>query len=285
MARLPFSGAAMVFAVMAAVSVPAVILAPEKLVDSYGRYAGSQPPLSREIYTKLVDDCRKTIAQIFAGVVGMFAVYLIFRRTKATEQMLEMTRETLATTREGQITDRFAKAIEHLGAPDKDGRKAIEIRFGGIYALERIARDSPRDHWTVMEILCAYIRQNAPVVTKTYETAEQWYQDHLVADDPEPYPQNDPDKDIQAAIAVIGRRIATQDGPDAVLDLSRSDLSRGMISDANLSGAIISGAKLMLAALGRTNLSDASLARTNLTAANLIRANLSRANLREANLT
>ncbi|WP_296762331.1 pentapeptide repeat-containing protein, partial [Sediminimonas sp.] len=38
----------------------------------------------------------------------------------------------------------------------------LEVRIGAIYALERIAQDSDRDHVQIMEILCAYIRQNAP---------------------------------------------------------------------------------------------------------------------------
>ncbi|MDO6731941.1 pentapeptide repeat-containing protein [Marinovum sp. 2_MG-2023] len=38
----------------------------------------------------------------------------------------------------------------------------LEVRIGAIYALERIAKDSGSDHVQIMEILCAYIRQNAP---------------------------------------------------------------------------------------------------------------------------
>jgi hypothetical protein len=49
--------------------------------------------------------------------------------------------------RQGQVTDRYTKAIEQLGS-DK-----LEVRIGGIYALERIAHDSPRDHPTIMEVL------------------------------------------------------------------------------------------------------------------------------------
>lgn len=41
-------------------------------------------------------------------------------------------------------------------------RPNLEVRIGAIYALERIAQDSDRDHVQIMEILCAYIRQNAP---------------------------------------------------------------------------------------------------------------------------
>jgi hypothetical protein len=37
----------------------------------------------------------------------------------------------------------------------------LEVRLGAIYALERIAQDSERDHIPIMETLCAYIRENS----------------------------------------------------------------------------------------------------------------------------
>jgi hypothetical protein len=58
--------------------------------------------------------------------------------------------------RTGQITERFTKAIEQLGEEDEDGEPRLEIRLGGIYALERIARDSVQDYGQIMEILTAY---------------------------------------------------------------------------------------------------------------------------------
>ena len=95
-----------------------------------------------------------------AGLVGfplaLLRVWTTERATKATE--------------EGLITDRINKAVANLGADkesaDSQGRKImipnIEVRLGGLLALERIAQDSPRDHVQVMEILCAYLRENAP---------------------------------------------------------------------------------------------------------------------------
>uniref|UniRef100_UPI001177ECCC pentapeptide repeat-containing protein n=1 Tax=Calothrix rhizosoleniae TaxID=888997 RepID=UPI001177ECCC len=56
-----------------------------------------------------------------------------------------------------QITERFSKAIEQLGS------EKIEVRLGAIYTLERIAKDSPKDHWTIMEILTAFVRHNDAV--------------------------------------------------------------------------------------------------------------------------
>ena len=53
------------------------------------------------------------------------------------------------------MTDRCAKAIEQLGW-DK-----LDVRVGGICAIERVARDSARDHLTVMEVLTAFIREHS----------------------------------------------------------------------------------------------------------------------------
>lgn len=56
------------------------------------------------------------------------------------------------------ITDRYGKAVEQLGVGD------ISVRIGGIYALERIA--NPKDHWTIMEVLTAFVRERSPKPTK-----------------------------------------------------------------------------------------------------------------------
>jgi hypothetical protein len=89
-----------------------------------------------------------TLAQILGGAALLSGLYFTWR--------------TLQVNREGQITERFTRAIDQLGATDDDGNPRLEIRLGGIYALERIARDSPgRDYSTVMEILTAYVRENA----------------------------------------------------------------------------------------------------------------------------
>lgn len=52
-------------------------------------------------------------------------------------------------------TERFAKAVEQLG------NERIEVNLGGIYSLERLAKDSSRDYGTVIEVLTAYVRERA----------------------------------------------------------------------------------------------------------------------------
>ena len=163
------------------------------------------------------------------------------------------------------ITDRFAKAVEQLGNSD------ISVRIGGIYSLERIAKDSPRDYEAIMEILTAFVRGKSrlPKVTAKEKT-------------PVVPPVT---TDVQSVLTVIGRRKVTQDSQTVNIDLSFSNLSRASLSEANLSGARLDGANLSGARLDGANLSGARLDGANLSVARLDRANLSDARLDRANLS
>jgi hypothetical protein len=188
---------------------------------------------------------------------------------------LIFTARNFTLSREGQVTDRYTKAIEQLGS-DK-----LDVRIGGIYALERVARDSARDHPTVMEVLTAFIREHSH---------ERW--------PPEDHPasrgqERSTRPDVQAALTVVGRRDSDRD--IRRIDLSRADLTRAILTDANLGGAILTladlgganlaGAALSRAALPTANLTDARLAGADLAGAFLFAADLSRADLGGANLT
>ena len=55
----------------------------------------------------------------------------------------------------GQITDRFGTAINQLGS------EILDVRLGGVYALERLMHDaSSADEADIMEVLSAYIRDH-----------------------------------------------------------------------------------------------------------------------------
>ncbi len=47
---------------------------------------------------------------------------------------------TLEATHAGQIIQLYSRAIDQLGS------EQLHVRIGGIYALERVARDSEKDH-------------------------------------------------------------------------------------------------------------------------------------------
>ena len=56
----------------------------------------------------------------------------------------------------GQITDRFMRAIEQLG------NSSSQVRIGAIFALERIARESPPDRPHIVSTLAALVRERLP---------------------------------------------------------------------------------------------------------------------------
>src|SRR5688572_4914588 len=137
------------------------------------------------------------------------------------QENLRATQQKLDIDRESQITNRFTQAVAQLGAELKDGQPNLEVRLGGIYALERIARDSPRDHWTIMEVLTAYVRQNARWASfsatedVSIEAKPQTEQVSTVS----------PRTDVQAILTVLGRRVIPEEWPEpASLDLSHTDL-------------------------------------------------------------
>jgi Pentapeptide repeats (8 copies) len=230
------------------------------------------------------------------GLVGLFFTWRSLRQAREGQaQTQENTQRTLELTEQGQITERFTRAIDQLGATDATtGKQKLEIRLGGIYALDRIARDSPkRDYSTVMEVLTAYVRENTPQALGSSqgssEAASTSTDSTAAADEgakqaapPEP---SRPTADIQAILDVLRR---TQDRvPEEYrtwLDLHEANLRGANLSGANLSGANLRDADLQAANLQRANLQDANLQDADLQDAILGVASLVGANLLGANL-
>ena len=154
-----------------------------------------------------------------------------------------------------QITERFAKAIEQLG------NEKIETRLGAIYTLERIAKDSKDDHWTIMEVLTAFVRENAPLKKEEEQESPKIH------------------TDIQAALTVIGRRNCKNDPKNQRLDLRNIYIRGADLREANLQRA-----DLRLANLKEANLIEAKLQRASLDGANLQGATLMEAKLQEADI-
>lgn len=75
------------------------------------------------------------------------------------------TNKDLRIAEQGQITTRFNAAITNLGS------ESLDVRLGGIYALQRIMQDSSRDQPTVVSVLSAFVRQHAPVPVSGFKPA------------------------------------------------------------------------------------------------------------------
>jgi uncharacterized protein YjbI with pentapeptide repeats len=266
---------------------------PQWQANSWARHADANP---RELF-EIENESRGTLGQILSGVAVLTGLIFAW-------QQLGQTSDNLRVSEEGQITDRFSRAVDQLGSDQ------FTIRLGGIYALERIARDSPRDYGPVMEVLTAFARQESPVGPDAAATPAAGVPEVPL--------------DVRAVFKVIGRRsdaqIATEmEEGDGCLDLTginavgvdlsednlqntcwdRSDLRGAEVNDANLSdstfenaillgtnldGVEAHGASFVSANMFRANLSQSDLSNANLLAADLEGALLPGANLTDANL-
>jgi hypothetical protein len=81
--------------------------------------------------------------------------------------------------RKRRITDSFTKAVEQLGS-DK-----LEVRVGSIFALEMLSYESPLEHWTIMEVLAAFVRERMQYTAITARLSERAYFLWLQAGRPE----------------------------------------------------------------------------------------------------
>jgi hypothetical protein len=226
-----------------------------------------------------INENRKTVAQIVGGVFILVGLYIAWVRSKAMRDQAEVDREQ-------QLTDLYVKAIEQLGS------EKLQIRLGGIYALERIARESPKDHWPIMEVLTAFVRENAPL--KDEVPAEEAgvegsspTPDFPEKTEPKPHPPREkPPTDIQAVITVLART-AVYYGRDMEtwsLDLRGTNLAGVNLKDGSLKEADLTGTNLQGASLVGTNLQGAFLAFAKLHEAHLFRAEFQWAVLLEADL-
>ena len=99
---------------------------------------------------KAENETRQTLAHIIGGAVIFVGAYHAWMQVS---NQIASNERTSAVAESGQITERFTRAVEQLGD------EKLEVRLGGIYALERIACDSKRDQWTVVEVLTAFVRE------------------------------------------------------------------------------------------------------------------------------
>jgi hypothetical protein len=119
----------------------------------------SPHPQSRD-KSKAINDVRTTLLQGIGGAVILLGAYFTYRQ-------LQTGREQLQIAQQGQVTERFTRAIDQLGHAE------LDVRLGGIYALERIANDSPDDRITIAEVLIAFVHGQRPERANPYRGSAQ----------------------------------------------------------------------------------------------------------------
>ena len=215
--------------------------------------------------TKQENQDPATLAQIFGGFAIGVGLYHTWRRITIAENELRTTQEILRVSQEGQITERFTRAVDQLGAIDQSKNSAIEIRLGGIYALERIANESEKYYWPIMEILTAYVRKNSIVDSRLKENSMTSRVMSMVIQtnknaNKEYSKERKIPLDIQAILTVIGRRKNYLNYRESNhLNLEMAYLQGADLKDAHLEGACLKGAHLEEADLTGTNFEGADL--------------------------
>jgi Pentapeptide repeats (8 copies) len=181
---------------------------------------------------------------------------------------LVVTARSRARSRAGQLAGRYTRALGHLCCEE------LDVRIGGIRALERVAGDSPGRHSAAMGVLADFIWERSgphwPPLGPGGQALER-----------------PPRPDVQAAITTLGRRRTERDLRP--VDLAGADLTGADLSGADLTGAVLAGAllvraDLLAARLVRADLSGADLGGARLTGANLAGADLTGADLADADL-
>ena len=218
------------------------------------------------------------VSTIFVGCVVSINVYYIARlvlnieqggltrlvlEELARNQSLEKTSSKTEATQERLISGSFFSAIDQLGS------EHIETRLGAIYTLGKIAKDSPSQYWTVMEILAAFIRENAAI-----KDEEEYIHEESLK----------PATDIQAALTIIGRRDAPKDPENLILDLSHTDIKGADLTKADLGSVDFSGANLQGVMFYEAYLAEADFSGANLEEAVFYEAELQGAMFFQANL-
>jgi hypothetical protein len=118
---------------------------------------------------KLQNDARTTLLQGFGALLLLtgagIGAAVTLRQVRVSQDGLHATREqmqhTLETTRQqlnlteqGQVTDRYTRAVEQLG------HEKAPVRLGALYSLEHLAQDNPQYRQTVVDVVCAYLRMH-----------------------------------------------------------------------------------------------------------------------------
>lgn len=212
------------------------------------------PELVAQIDRTSPDAQLNAITTTRAGLLALGAGLAALGTFWVNRKQLALTTRTFELTERGQITDRYATAITQLG------NEKVEVRLGGLYALEQIANDSSRrgDEATVIEVLSSFVR--------------------LHASGPESGP------DVRATIKVLGR---LPNKGRASADFSHSNLSelefdQGRFEKANFRGATINGASFRCTELREADFRGAELQGAQFQGSQAFRANFAFADLSNA---
>lgn len=282
------------------------------------------------------------LVALLTALGGLIAVPLSILRNFAIERQTKTAEENLTTSLINTAVEGLGaeKTVSRIGRPVKvNGRTEIqwrgedfanvgptnadkwqtfemtepnlEVRIGSILTLGQIAQNNPDQFTRVMQILSAYIKNNAPVGDQTEFKFEPWPEYVSQPSNTENQSRNrfllersigldewnekleNPRSDIQTALSTIGsnlnaKNLETSEGYR--IDLRDTNLRRANFSCLNFSlalfcGSDLEGANFSNSVLDQADFSNAKLAKAQLGNASIESAQLESAWLERADLT
>ena len=207
-----------------------------------------------------------TIRNIALVAAGLIALPLaIWRGVVANRQA--------NTAQQGLLNERYQRGAEMLG------NEVLSVRLGGIYALQRLAEESPGQyHIQIMRLFGAFVR--SPTRDQSLESGQAVI---------EPGTLLGIRQDVEAVMQMIGSRaksrITLERIADFRLDLRGADLPTAQFLGADLSNAMFHNSNLSGANFANTDLTDSFLSCSDLSQAQFQNVNFTRTRLGSANLS
>lgn len=232
----------------------------------------------------------KNLAYATAVLGGILAASttLLFSllRVWINDRNVQAAERTTKATEEGLITDRINTAVAGLGAEKTVKTKYkketvehtepnLEVRTGALFALQRIMEDSDRDRPQIIQIISAYIRNNAGYARELPKG------DHTDPSVWSEFAALRPRADIDIALKIL-EKLPDDAPPD---DPRRPDLQAADLRGLNLAGRNLSHMILNNAQMQGAFLFEAHMQGTDLVSANIQGAIFLHTQMQKANLT
>jgi uncharacterized protein YjbI with pentapeptide repeats len=249
---------------------------------------------------ELENSVRGVVVPGLAGTLFLATAYLTWRQVEATSQQvdaaqrgLQLAQEQLALNARANVSERFVRAVDLLGA------EQITARVGGVYALESIATDESTYHRTVQELLASSAREHAPSELALAaqqiagaSTADVRAMLRVLARPPMNVPDDNCRREALSqrsyTCGACGAGTHEGEGADRAnlsgIVLERIDLANGCLDRAGLRGATLDHCDLRQASLVHADLRRALVRKSDLEGANLMWTDLTDSVFRRCNL-
>ncbi|MFB8181534.1 pentapeptide repeat-containing protein [Streptomyces sp. NPDC055966] len=201
---------------------------------------------------KAENDVRTVMVQALAGAFFLFTALFTWKGFRLSRQ--------------GQITERFSRAVDQLGKENE-----ASVRVGAVLSLDRVARESKADRATIANLLAVHIRSKDRVTTSGPRRSSANRTSPLGLE-----------PDAAMALIVLAR-IHRLGVSEVVSGWKYSSHRYADLRGINLRGADLHGAYLADVDLSMADLSNAVLSLANLGGAHFYKSILRNANLEGVN--